>query len=188
MGRRLKFVLIGYDTVGKTSLHSVCTTNYFPMDYKPTMDGYGLTKVTVNETEYVVRMWDAIGRECPVYIRQLSYPKTDVFLPCFSITDQTTFENIGTKWADEFKQPSKCPALLLVGHLREAASFASHLDISKTQTSPTRSYSHLPRRSRKGKLLQFGTAKERRSDNIFRKHPTVVVHRREKPSAHTASN
>ncbi len=48
-------------------------------------------------------------------VRPLSYPRTDVFLLCFSIISPASFENISAKWYPEVSH--YCPAVptLLVG-------------------------------------------------------------------------
>ena len=43
---------------------------------------------------------DTAGRRI-TRLRPLSYPQTDVFLLCFSITNPTSFENVRTKWYPE---------------------------------------------------------------------------------------
>jgi small GTP-binding protein len=124
MAKTLKLVVIGDGAVGKTCLLVVYAKGSFPTEYVPTVFENYKCKVTVNEVEYSVQLWDTAGQEELVNVRQLSYPNTDVFLMCFSVADRTSYDNIKNKWIDEIKQYSKDPVLLLVGtksDLRETA-------------------------------------------------------------------
>jgi small GTP-binding protein len=124
MAKTLKLVVIGDGAVGKTCLLVVYAKGTFPTGYVPTVFENYKCKVTVNEVEYNVQLWDTAGQEELVNVRQLSYPNTDVFLMCFSVADRTSYDNMKNKWVDEIKQCSKDPVLLLVGtkaDLRDAA-------------------------------------------------------------------
>jgi len=55
------------------------------------------------------------GQEDYDRLRPLSYPQTDVFLICFSITSPASYENVRTKWVPEVRH--HCPGVpyLIVG-------------------------------------------------------------------------
>ena len=47
-------------------------------------------------------------------LRPLSYPDTDVFLLCFSLTDKASYENVRLKWLPELRHHGpKVPIVLL---------------------------------------------------------------------------
>ncbi|KAJ3429373.1 hypothetical protein M0812_24719 [Anaeramoeba flamelloides] len=48
-------------------------------------------------------------------LRPLSYPKTDVFIVCFSIKSPTSFQNVKSKWVPEILQHCPGVPLILVG-------------------------------------------------------------------------
>ena len=50
---------------------------------------------------YRIDIRDTIGDEGYDRLRPLCYPKTDVFLVCFSIRDQASFTNVIEKWLPE---------------------------------------------------------------------------------------
>jgi small GTP-binding protein len=115
MAKTLKLVVIGDGAVGKTCLLVVYAKGNFPTEYVPTVFENYKCKVTANNIEYSVQLWDTAGQEELVNVRQLSYPNTDVFLVCFSVGDRTSYDNVASKWVEEIRQYSKNPALLLVG-------------------------------------------------------------------------
>ena len=55
------------------------------------------------------------GQEDYDRLRPLSYPQTDVFLLGFSVTSQTSFENIRSKWEPEIRHYCPNTPIVLVG-------------------------------------------------------------------------
>ena len=62
----------------------------------------------------ISQIWRA-GQEDYDRLRPLSYPQTDVFLVCFSVTSPASFENVKEKWFPEVHH--HCPGVpcLIVG-------------------------------------------------------------------------
>ncbi|KAL7716912.1 Rho family GTPase [Entamoeba marina] len=46
-------------------------------------------------------MWDTAGQEDFDRIRNKAYADTDVFLVCYSVDDQNSYENVEVKWVPE---------------------------------------------------------------------------------------
>lgn len=91
------------------------TTNKFPSEYVPTVfDNYAVT-VMIGEDPYTLGLFDTAGQEDYDRLRPLSYPQTDVFLVCFSVTSPASFENVKEKWFPEVHH--HCPGVpcLIVG-------------------------------------------------------------------------
>eukprot|EP01130_Rhizamoeba_saxonica_P010908 TRINITY_DN44_c0_g1_i4.p1 TRINITY_DN44_c0_g1~~TRINITY_DN44_c0_g1_i4.p1 ORF type:complete len:172 (-),score=36.26 TRINITY_DN44_c0_g1_i4:50-565(-) len=75
--------------------------NEFPENYVPTIfDNYS-TNIEVGEKVVVVSLWDTAGQEDYDRLRPLSYPNTDVFLICYSISNISCFESAQDKWYKE---------------------------------------------------------------------------------------
>ncbi|KAF2678124.1 cell division control protein [Lentithecium fluviatile CBS 122367] len=135
----IKCVVVGDGAVGKTCLLISYTTNKFPSEYVPTVfDNYAVT-VMIGDEPYTLGLFDTAGQEDYDRLRPLSYPQTDVFLVCFSVTSPASFENVREKWFPEVHH--HCPGVpcLIVGtqvDLREDASVKEKL--AKQRMSPVR--------------------------------------------------
>ncbi|KAH8860054.1 Cdc42 like [Schistosoma japonicum] len=93
----IKCVVVGDGAVGKTCLLISYTTNKFPSDYVPTVfDNYAVT-VMIGGEPYTLGLFDTAGQEDYDRLRPLSYPQTDVFLVCYSVTSVTSFKNVKEK-------------------------------------------------------------------------------------------
>ena len=132
----IKCVVVGDGSVGKTCLLISYTTNEFPFKYLPTVfDNYAVT-VTIGEEPYTLVSFDSRQTEYE-RLRLLSYPRTDVFLLCFSTVMPSSFENVREKWAPEIKHYCPKTPFLLVGtqiDLREDA--ATMLKLAKNKKRP----------------------------------------------------
>lgn len=95
--------------------------------------------VRIGDEPYTLGLFDTAGQEDYDRLRPLSYPQTDVFLVCFSITSPASFENVREKWFDEVHH--HCPGVpcLIVGtqvDLRDDPSVREKL--AKQRLTPIR--------------------------------------------------
>ena len=90
----------------------------------------------IGDEPYTLGLFDTAGQEDYDRLRPLSYPQTDVFLVCFSVTSPASFENVREKWFPEVHH--HCPGVpcLIVGtqtDLREDASVRDKLAKQRMQ-------------------------------------------------------
>eukprot|EP01086_Lenisia_limosa_P012449 TRINITY_DN40788_c0_g1_i1.p1 TRINITY_DN40788_c0_g1~~TRINITY_DN40788_c0_g1_i1.p1 ORF type:complete len:186 (-),score=56.55 TRINITY_DN40788_c0_g1_i1:60-617(-) len=113
--KSIKLVVVGDGAVGKTCLLISYANNKFPESYVPTVfDNY---VVDLNTSDCVIHLglWDTAGQEDYDRLRPLSYPGTDVFLLCFSLTSKNSYDNALAKWYPEVVQHAPGVPIILVG-------------------------------------------------------------------------
>ena len=77
-------------------------------------DNYG-TNVMVDGQIINLSLWDTPGQEDFDAQRAVTYEGTDVFLMCFSLTSQTSYENVREKWFPEIREYCPTTPIILVG-------------------------------------------------------------------------
>lgn len=113
--KEVKCVVVGDGAVGKTCLLMSYTTQSFPTEYVPTVfDNYS-TNLMVNGSMITLGLWDTAGQEEFDQLRPLSYSDANIFLVCFSVTSQVSFENVKSKWLPELARHQPGVPTLLIG-------------------------------------------------------------------------
>ena len=93
----------------------------------------------IGDEPYTLGLFDTAGQEDYDRLRPLSYPQTDVFLVCFSVTSPASFENVREKWFPEVHH--HCPGVpcLIVGTQTDLRDDQSVKDkLGKQKMSPVR--------------------------------------------------
>lgn len=134
----VKCVVVGDGAVGKTCMLISYTEGKFPKEYVPTVFENYEAEIVVGGREVKFSLWDTAGQEGYARIRTLSYPKTDIFLLCFSVDNHPSLVNITDRWHREIKQHCPTAPIILVGtkiDLREDAKTLD--DLAKQDKAPT---------------------------------------------------
>jgi len=124
----LKLVAVGDGAVGKTCLLLKYVDGKYEETHIPTIFDNKAKRVTLDGQVITLTLWDTAGQEDYARLRPLSYPNTDVFLICFSMTSRTSLNNIQQKWIPELMQyhkshptetNNKVPKFILVGNKQD---------------------------------------------------------------------
>jgi len=113
--QNVKVVVVGEAGVGKTSLLITHTTGSFPDEYIPSHYDNLSSNIFVDGRSYTLGLWDTAGQEDYDRLRPLSYPQTDIFLICFAVDDQTSFQKVRERWVPELNHHSPGVPFILCG-------------------------------------------------------------------------
>jgi len=111
----VKCVVVGDGAVGKTCLLISYIENKFPHEYVPTVFDNYEKEIEYQGEEVKLSLWDTAGQEAYTKIRILSYPKTDVFLLCFSVVNPASYINTKDVWHVEIMKNCPTARIVLVG-------------------------------------------------------------------------
>ena len=111
----IKCVVVGDGAVGKTCLLYSYTSNVFYEDHVPTIFDNMYMNVCFRGSNVHFNLWDTAGQEDYDKLRPVSYPRTDVFVLCFSLTNPASFENVRTRWLPELRHHCPSVPIILVG-------------------------------------------------------------------------
>ena len=118
-----KIIIIGDQTVGKTSIVSRFANNVFNRQYLPTI-GVNVCRKSMKEN-VLLMLWDIAGQEKFNRMRKVFYDGADAVIFVFDLTNPQSFENI-EKWHQD---------ILNMGDKRPPVSYllGNKLDLEKTR-------------------------------------------------------
>lgn len=127
--RIFKITLLGEGAVGKTSLRRRYLGESFKEGYMMTIGAdFAVKKMTLNQTEYTLQIWDLAGQQRFSAVREVYYRGTAGALLVFDISRPETYE-ILPNWLHELIRNNKnrIVPLVLIGNkadLRDSTPYA----------------------------------------------------------------
>lgn len=120
---RLKTVLVGDKSCGKTTLYTRFAKGYFlsESEYIPSVFEHYVADFQVDGKDVELALWDTCGGDEYEKLRPLSYPDTDVLLLMFSFGSSSSLENCSKKFGPEVGKYCPGVPIILVGGKRDLA-------------------------------------------------------------------
>lgn len=109
-----KLVVVGDDSVGKTTTLITYTTGTFPTEYVPTVFDNYTSNLMVDGKPVSVGLWDTAGATDYDRLRPLSYPGTDVFVVVVDVNNKAALDAVTARWKPELSYHSNAPIILAV--------------------------------------------------------------------------
>ncbi|XP_077536752.1 rho-related GTP-binding protein RhoG-like [Haemaphysalis longicornis] len=148
--RSIKVVLVGDRRVGKTCLLYAFTSKIFLNNYRPVvLRGNETCSLVVDGVTANLRLLVSASQEYHhENLRLLSYRETDVFLLCFSISSEASFNKIETRWLPELEHhcpAARCVVVATKADLRqeESADVLVTPEAGKKLSSKIKAYSYI---------------------------------------------
>ncbi|KAI0985586.1 hypothetical protein GJ496_008163 [Pomphorhynchus laevis] len=101
------------------------------VEYVPTVFDNHTSNMIVDGIRVSLGLWDTAGQEDYDRLRPLSYPQTDVFILCYSVVSELSFNNVQNKWISEIRHHCPDTPVLLCGtkiDLRDNHAFVAELE------------------------------------------------------------
>jgi len=153
--KTIKLVVIGDGAVGKTCLLISYAKKEFPKDYVPTVFDNYVVNLTAGDQSIELGLWDTAGQEEYDRLRPLSYANANVFLLCFSVTSQVSFENVSSKWYPELIHFCPDVPFILVGTKADIRNDSSEAqNIASGQIVQTESGHELARKLKATRYME----------------------------------
>lgn len=176
-----------------TVSQSFCMQRHVLINILQVFDNYAVT-VMIGDDPYTLGLFDTAGGCLFIYVflhfsfpplsksvhstgqedydrlRPLSYPQTDVFLVCFSVTSPASFENVKEKWFPEVHH--HCPGVpcLIVGtqvDLREDPQVMEKLQRQKQRPVTSEAGERLARELGAVKYVECSALTQKGLKNVF---------------------
>jgi small GTP-binding protein len=100
-----KIAVLGAPAAGKTSIIDKFVEHKFTADYKPTLGASIIAKdISLENVEVRLVLWDVAGQEKYESVRSMYLSGAIGAILVYDITRRPTFEEIKTKWINDFQQ------------------------------------------------------------------------------------
>lgn len=120
---RLKMVIVGDGSTGKTVLLYAYMKKQYDEQYIPTVLDTYHAEIKAKDKRVTLEIYDTAGQEDFAQIRTLIYPGTDVFIMCYSCVFRPSLVNVQKFWVPEtIKEVDPKTPIILVGNKLDLAS------------------------------------------------------------------
>lgn len=109
----IKIVMVGDSAVGKSCIQYSYCADVYPAG--PTIFDHQSLTATVDGQRVSYQLWDTAGQADYDRLRPLSYPESDVFIMCFALDSESSFNNVRNKWKPEVAHHCPAAPIYLVG-------------------------------------------------------------------------
>ena len=100
-------IIIGDQSVGKTSLMVKFADNQYRADYKPTIGiDFKVKKIKIGDIVIKLQVWDTAGQERFRTISQTYYQRADGVILAYDCTNQKSFESL-SQWVSQLNNSAK---------------------------------------------------------------------------------
>ena len=115
---KIKIILLGEISTGKTSLINVYFNYGFSKDEKTSISAaFFQDEITVNEKQYLIELWDTVGQEKYRCLTKNFIRESNIVIFVYDITSEKTFNEIENYWIDAVKEELKdSPILGIAGN------------------------------------------------------------------------
>ena len=97
----IKTILLGEHAVGKTNLINATIGADFKEESNPTLTStYVEKKYNINETKYLMKIWDTVGMEKYRSLAKIFYKNSNIIIFVYDITRKKTFDEL-EYWVNE---------------------------------------------------------------------------------------
>ena len=132
-------------------------------------ENYAAT-VMICEEPHTLNLFDTAGQTDFDKLRPLSYPKTDVFIVCFSVISPTTFQNVKETWVPEIAHFCPGTPFILVGtqtDLRDDVEVVEALAAAQQKAVSSSEGARLGREVRAVKYLECSALTQKGLKTVF---------------------
>ena len=113
---KLKLLIIGDSSVGKTSMLLNYTDNYFPESHLATIGvEYKVKQITTDKYNIALQIWDTAGQERFRSITKSFFRNTNGIIFVYDITNRKSFQNV-KEWIKDSEAHDSVFEKLLVGN------------------------------------------------------------------------
>ncbi|XP_067681639.1 cdc42 homolog [Haliotis asinina] len=112
--KRIKCVVVGDDSIGKTSMLLGYATNRYPTQHVPSVFDNHAGSLKLAGRRIKLELIDTVEEdERP--IRKEMYKETDIFVVCFSVVQPDSLQHVQDIWLPEIRQIAPETPYILVG-------------------------------------------------------------------------